>query len=83
MQDVLAVQRDAEVRVQRQQRVRDAREQRREAQRFCAEGREGAVRDDPVRVVPEDVLACRWQLGCAVQTRGKVGCEQRPDLLSS
>ena len=59
VQDVLAVQRDAEVGVQRQQRVRDAGEQRREAQRLRAEGGEGSVRDDPVRVVPEDVLA-RW-----------------------
>ena len=43
-EDVVAVQRDAEVGVERQQRVGDAGEEGGEAERLGREGREGAVR---------------------------------------
>lgn len=72
-QEVVAVEGHAEVRVERQQRGRDAWEERLEA--GCALGAEvaeGAVADDAVRVVGEDVVALRVEVGALVQLHREV-----------
>lgn len=76
---VVAVQRDAEVGVQGQQGVGYAGEELGEAHGFGGEGGEGAVRDDAVRVVAEDVLAGWGERGGAVEAGGEVGGEERPE----
>ena len=80
---VVAVQRDAEVGVEGEQRVRDAGVQVGEADGLGAEGGEGAVADDPVRVVPEDVFARGGQRGGAVQAHREVGGEEGPELAAA
>ena len=78
-QGVVAVERDAEVGVEGQQGVGDAREELGEAEGLGGEGGEGAVRDDAVRVVAEDVFAGWRQFLGAVQAGGEVGGEEGPD----
>ncbi|KFY62769.1 hypothetical protein V496_04399, partial [Pseudogymnoascus sp. VKM F-4515 (FW-2607)] len=82
-EDVLAVEGDAEVGVEREEGVCDSREQLREAEGLCGECGEGAVGDDAVRVVAEDVLACWAELGGAVQARGEVAREEGPELAAA
>ena len=76
---VVAVERDAEVGVQRQQGVGDAWEELGEAEGLGDEGGERPVRDNAVRVVAEDVFAGRGEDLRAVQAGGEVGREEGPD----
>ncbi|KFY16524.1 hypothetical protein V492_01268 [Pseudogymnoascus sp. VKM F-4246] len=82
-ENILPIKRDAEIRIQREQGIRDPGKQLRESQRLGGEGGEGAVADDPVRVVPEDVFA-RWaELTGAVQARGEVAGEEGPEFAAA
>ena len=76
---VVAVEGDAEVGVEGEEGVGDAGEELGEAERLGHEGGEGAVRDDAVGVVAEDVFAGRGQDLRAVQAGGEVGGEEGPD----
>lgn len=78
-ESIVAVQRDAEVAVKGEKRVCDAWEEFRESERFGTKGCKGAVTDDAVGVVAENVFPGRRQFLGAVETGGKVGCEERPD----
>ena len=75
-QGPVAVEGDAEVGVEREQGVGYAWEELGEAEGLGGEGGEGAVRDDAVGVVAEDVFAGRGELFGAVQARGEVGGEE-------
>jgi hypothetical protein len=58
---VIAVERDAEVGVEGEEGVGDSWEELLETEGFGGESGEGAVGDDAVGVVAEDVLAVRWR----------------------
>lgn len=77
-QQVLAVEGDFEVVVDGQQRVADSGEQLLEAGGLGHEVAEGAVRDDAVWVVGEDVVAGRVQRRGAMQAHGEVVGVQPP-----
>ena len=76
---VLAVEGHVEIGLERQEGVFDSGEQLGEAEGFGRERGEGAVRDDAVRVVAEDVLAVGGQGSGPVQAGGEVGGEEVPD----
>ncbi|KFY42355.1 hypothetical protein V495_04558 [Pseudogymnoascus sp. VKM F-4514 (FW-929)] len=76
--DVLPIKRDAEITIQREEGIRDPREQLRESQRLSRECRECAVGDDAVGVVPEDILPRRAQLNRSMQPRREIPREERP-----
>ena len=78
-QGVVAVEGDAEVGVEGEEGVGDAGEEVGEAEGVGGEGGEGPVADDAVRVVAEDVFAGGGEGGGAVEPRGEVRGEERPD----
>lgn len=78
-QGVVAVEGDAEVGVEGEEGVGDAGEELGEAEGFGREGGEGAVADDAVRVVAEDVFARGRERCGAVEAGGEVGGEEGPD----
>jgi len=79
-EEIVAVEGDAEVGVEGQEGVGDAREELREAKGFGGEGGKGAVGDDAVGMVAEDVLAGGGEGGGAVETHGEVGGEEGPEF---
>ncbi|KFY82941.1 hypothetical protein V500_10245 [Pseudogymnoascus sp. VKM F-4518 (FW-2643)] len=77
-EDVLAIKGDAEITIEREEGIRDPGKQLREAQRLGGEGGEGAVADDAVGVVAEDVFPGRTKLDGAMEARGEIAREEGP-----
>ncbi len=73
------VQRNPKVRVEGEEGICDSWEKLGEPEGFCRKGRKGAMRDDAVRMVAEDIFACRGKNGGAMEASREVGSEKRPD----
>ncbi len=82
-ESVVAVQRNAEIGIEGQEGIGDAREELGEPQGFGGESCESAVRDDAVGVVAEDVLAGWFQFLRAMESCGEVSGEETPDFTAA
>ena len=73
------VQRNSKIGVESKKGVRNSGEKVRKSEGLCCECRKGAMRDDAVWVIAEDVLACWGKRSRAMEAGREIGSEKRPD----